>query len=195
MPEPWAPRDVSLTTDKPRVDQMNGNEWARVASSMSRPLIKLLEVVRSGVGSLAQPLLIILNAHAQGRARLIRAGYDHQLKMLRLEHRRTLEAGSPTPVPEADLVTDTPQRIALDARAVEELLDQTGRSNWQLLASSKPSSKQSVARTSSRLRPRQQTSSLRTFPISRWMQTGSLGSFHMRRIFLRNNFSICGARC
>lgn len=97
-------------------------DLGKLATGLSRPLVKLLEVVQSGVGALARPLLIIVNAHSQGRARLIRAGYDHRLKLLRLEHARQIEAASTTPAVVPDLIASTP--IYPEApKEIEEVFD------------------------------------------------------------------------
>jgi|ERR1017187_641205 hypothetical protein len=97
-------------------------DLGKLATGLSRPLVKLLEVVQNGVGALAQPLLVIINAHAQGRARLIRAGYDHRLKMLRKGHEEEIQAANP-PAPLAPgllAATTTPENTS---KAIEEIFD------------------------------------------------------------------------
>jgi hypothetical protein len=95
----------------------------KLATGLSRPLVKLLEVVQNGVGALAQPLLVIINAHAQGRARLIRAGYDHRLKMLRRGHEEEIRAATLTAPLDPSLVAATTTTPENTSKAIEEIFD------------------------------------------------------------------------
>lgn len=56
------------------------------ARALSKPLVKLVEVVASGCGAVSAPALRIINAHAEGRAALVREGYAHRLGLLRAKH-------------------------------------------------------------------------------------------------------------
>lgn len=62
------------------------------AKALSKPLVKLLDVVQSGVGALGGPLVTILNAHGEGRAKLIREGYEHRLRLLQTRNAQELNA-------------------------------------------------------------------------------------------------------
>jgi len=59
--------------------------------ALSKPIVKLLEVVESGIGAICGPLLLILKAYAEGRAKLVREGFRHQLVMLKTENARAVE--------------------------------------------------------------------------------------------------------
>lgn len=59
--------------------------------ALSRPLVKLIDVVSSGVGLVSRPILNIINADADGRAQLIRAKYRHAERVLELQHSADLE--------------------------------------------------------------------------------------------------------
>ncbi len=71
-------------------------DLAKVAGALAKPVLKLIEVVENGIGALVQPVLTIINAHADGRARLIRAGYAHQLKLLQTNQRLELQQAQKT---------------------------------------------------------------------------------------------------
>jgi len=78
-------------------------ELVKVAQALTKPLVKLLDVAQNGAGAIYEPLRTRLNGsaearalatktHAQGQARLVRAEYDHQLKMLKIKQGLELEA-------------------------------------------------------------------------------------------------------
>src|SRR5690554_5778028 len=72
---------------------------ATAAKSLSKPLVKLLDVVQNGIGALGGPLVMILNAHGKGRANLIREGYKHRLRLMQARNAQELEAATgPAPL-------------------------------------------------------------------------------------------------
>jgi hypothetical protein len=90
-----------------------GTDWVKVASALSKPLTKLIEVASNGIGALGQPFVVLLNAHSTGMARLIRQGYDHRLRKLREKHRvELLAAQQSKPFPALPVATEpAPEEI------------------------------------------------------------------------------------
>lgn len=77
---------------------MVDDKLIKALGALSRPLTKLVEVVQNGIGAIGRPFLVIINAHARGRARLIREGYAHKLRKLKAANNAELAALSSAPL-------------------------------------------------------------------------------------------------
>jgi len=62
------------------------------AAGLSRPLVKLIEVVEGCFGAVGRPFLRVMDAHSDGRALLVREGYEHRLRRLKEKNRAELIA-------------------------------------------------------------------------------------------------------
>lgn len=78
---------------------------AKTAGAVSKTIIRLINVAESGIGALSQPFLVVLRAHGDGKAKLVREAYEHRLKLLREKNRAELKAakeiGKPPALPAA----------------------------------------------------------------------------------------------
>ena len=76
---------------------MDTRDLAKVAGALSRPLTKLITVMENGIGAIGRPLMLIINAHAEGRTKLIREGYAYRLRKLKAANRAEFSAVMSTP--------------------------------------------------------------------------------------------------
>jgi len=127
------PRPFQRRIGKPKMEKdLLG--VAKTAQALSKPLVKLLEVVESGVGALGRPLLVVVNAHAEGRAKLIREGYDHRLQLLRARNSNELR----------DLTSRQPAQLTDGELDIEVLFEESAES--ELVAAQAMETEQQVKR-------------------------------------------------
>jgi hypothetical protein len=90
-------------------------------ATLSKPLVKLLEVLENGIGAVGRPLMLIVNEHAQGRAKLVREGYAHRLRLLKSKHRIEVEAAT-LALPPRDAIRDGEIEVVFGEIEPAELL-------------------------------------------------------------------------